>query len=370
MNKPTLIIIQSTDSPVQEHLDKGIWERQKFTLSQYANEFNVLYYTCDKECKQEIMPEGVIHKTGKIVSEIFGIRHIFYYIFLILSAFSWRKITNITIRVIGVNVPVIPLIKRISKKKCVISYQFDWANGMKKDYKGIKPMVSGAVQSWVINSADHLLCTTQWLSDIATQRYGIEKNKITIIPNYVNINVFKPEFPKKKQVVFAGRLHWSKGIDVLIKAFAKFILKSPDYKLIIMGIGEEEAKLKELANGNENIVFTGGVNNSVVAKKFNESEIFVLPTVNMEGHPKALVEAMAAGCKCITSDVPGNNNVLIESNSANLLFPTKDVEGLYNKLLYATQITNDNQYKFAIQNYSSTICFEKEFKILKRFLIQ
>ncbi len=350
MSKPILILIQSTDSPIKEHLAKGIWERQRFTLEQYSSEFDVLYYTCDKENKQAIMPIGVTHKSAKLAVQSFGLRHILYYFFLILSAFKMRSIKNATIRVIGVNVPVIPIVKLISKKNCVVSYQFDWANGMKKDYKGIKPLVSGAVQSWVINSANHLICTTQWLADI------------------VNINVFKPEQPKKKQVVFAGRLHWSKGIDVLINAFNKFSLTYPEYKLIIMGLGEEEKKLKELAATKANIEFTGGVANSVVAKRFNESEIFVLPTINMEGHPKALVEAMAAGCKCVASDVPGNNNVLIDSNSKDLLFVTKEAESLYNKLLHAVELTTDNQYQFAIKNYSSTICFNNEFKILKAYL--
>ncbi|MGB3946511.1 MAG: glycosyltransferase family 4 protein [Bacteroidia bacterium] len=368
MQKHILVIIQSTDSPIQEHIDKGIWERQKFTLTQYAKPFDVLYYTCDKKNMQDIMPDGVIHKSAKITSSAFGVRHVLYYLYLILSAFKIRRLKNAVIRVVGVNVPVIPLVKLISNKHCVISYQFDWANGMKKDYKGIKPMVSGAVQSWVINSANYLFCTTQWLRDIAETRYAFPKQNITIIPNYVNTDVFKPIVPKKKQIVFAGRLHWSKGIDLLINAFNKFSLIHNDYKLIIMGIGEEEQKLKQLAANNSKIEFTGGVNNSVVAKNFNESEIFVLPTINMEGHPKALVEAMAAGCKCVASDVPGNNNVLIDSNSSDLLFVTKDADRLYEKLIHAVSLNNDNQYQFALKNYSSSICFEKEIDILQSFV--
>lgn len=366
--KSILVVIQSTDSPIEIHIEKGIWERQKFTLTQYAKSFDVLYYTCDKQNMQSIMPDGVIHKSAKITSTAFGMRHVLYYLYLILSAFKWKSLKYSVIRVIGVNLPVIPLVKLISNKNCVISYQFDWANGMKKDYKGIKPMVSDAVQSWVINSADYLFCTTQWLKDIAETRYAFEKQNITIIPNYVNTAVFKPSVPKKKQIVFAGRIHWSKGIDLLINAFNKFLLTHDDYKLIIMGTGEEAQKLKQLAGNNHKIEFTGGVNNSIVAKNFNESEIFVLPTINMEGHPKALVEAMASGCKCVASDVPGNNNVLIDSNSSDLLFITKDADSLYEKLMHAVNVKNDNQYQFALKNYSSSICFEKEIEILKSFV--
>jgi glycosyltransferase involved in cell wall biosynthesis len=226
-------------------------------------------------------------------------------------------------------------------------------------------MISDFVQSLVVNSADHLICTTGWLREIAIERYKFNGDHITIIPNYVNTDVFKPLLPKKRQVVFAGRLHWSKGVDTLIIAFKGFSKKYRDYKLVIIGAGEEDKSLRAMAADNDNIVFTGSITNSRVAEYFNESEIFVLPSVNMEGHPKALVEAMAAGCKCITSDVPGNNNVLIESNSTDLLFPSQNAAVLERVLGVAAERTTNPQYDFAIRNYSSNICFEKEFKILK-----
>jgi glycosyltransferase involved in cell wall biosynthesis len=366
-SKPTLIVVQSTDSPIREHLLKGIWDRQKFTLSQYAKEFNVYYYTCDDENHQDKMPAGVTHKNATVAAKKFGLRHILYYCFLLLSSFKWRKINNAVVRIVGVNVPAVPLLKLISRKKFIISYQFDWAYGMKKDYKGVKPMVSTFVQSRVINTADHLICTTAWLSQIARDRYHFDASQISIIPNYVNVALFKPSAEKTKQIAFAGRLHWSKGIDTLIKAFKKFATVNPDYKLIIMGIGEEEQNLKQLSGRASNIIFTGGVSNNHVASVLNDSEIFVLPTVNMEGHPKALVEAMAAGCKCITSDVPGNNNVLIESNSQDYLFPSQNAEILCEKLLYAVGRTDDRQIKYALNNYSDAICFGRELKVLKLF---
>jgi glycosyltransferase involved in cell wall biosynthesis len=313
------------------------------------------------------MPEGVVHKKASVTSTIFGVKHILYYFFLILSAFKWRKKTNVAVRIIGVNVPVVPLTKTISRKKFVISYQFDWAYGMKKDYQGIKPLVSSFVQSAVIRSADHLICTTEWLAEIARTRYNKRPEQITIIPNYVNTHVFKPSPIKLKQIAFAGRLHWSKGIGTLIVAFQKFLTTHPEYKLIVMGMGEEGQSLKNLAGSDGSVIFTGGVSNLTVAEYFNESEVFVLPTVNMEGHPKALVEAMAAGCKCIASDVPGNNHVLHESKSADLLFPSGNADRLAEVLTYATRYTLDNQYKYALENYSAKGCFDKELAILTEF---
>lgn len=364
MDKPILILLQSTDSPVIEHLTKGIWGRQSFTLNQYAKHFNVYYYTSDRVSYQGIMPAGVLHVTGRLQSARFGIRHILYYCSLIIHSFKWRFLRNSVIRVVGVNVPIIPIIRFVSGKKVVVSYQFDWAYGMKKDYKGIKPLVSTFVQSWVINSADYLICTTNWLKEIAVQRYRFDANKIRIIPNYVNIDLFKPDASKKKQIVFAGRMHWSKGVDILIRAFDSFSKNIDSYTLILLGSGEEEESLKELTH-NSNVIFKGSVSNLEVAKYLNESEIFVLPTVNMEGHPKALVEAMASGCKCITSNVPGNNNVLQESQSSEFLFETRNSDDLCKKMMLAVNSTSSNQYEYAKSNYSSGVCFGNELNLLK-----
>lgn len=314
------------------------------------------------------MPEGVQHFYPKLTSYNFFFKHFIYYFFLLFSSMGWKK-KKCVIRVFGVNLPVLFLLKFFSEKKIVVSYQFDWAEGVKKDYKGIKPFVSGFVQRSAINASDYLICTTQWLADIAQKRYKYNPERISIIPNYVNLEIFNPDSVKKRQIVFAGRLHWSKGINVLIKAFKKFQQEYKEYVLIIIGIGEEEHKLKTQANGNSSILFTGGIPNSQVAKYFNESEIFVLPTMNMEGHPKALIEAMAAGCKSIASDVPGNNHVLYESNSSEFLFKAGNSEDLYEKLVYAKKTPAKNQYDFAIAKYSSVAFFEKEFSILKSLIV-
>src|SRR5438105_2911511 len=120
-HKPFLIVIQSTDSPIKEHMEKGIWERQQFTLRQYANVYSVCYYTCDVKNFQQHMPAGVTHVNPFIASSRFFFKHIFYYLFLIGSSIKWRK-KELIIRTIGVNLPVMPLVKLLSGKPLVLSY--------------------------------------------------------------------------------------------------------------------------------------------------------------------------------------------------------------------------------------------------------
>ena len=344
-SKPRLILIQSTDVLIRQLLERGIWNRQYFTLSQYAKDFVVYYYTGDNECMQPLMPEGVYHRHASVSSKTFGVMHILYYLYLILSAFKWKRVPF-----------------------SVISYQYDWAKGVKKDYEGLKVLISNTAQRLVIMSADYLLCSMSWLQDIAIDRYKIKREHTTVLPNYVNTEIFKPSSKKEKQIIYTGRLHWSKGVDLLIEAFNKFRRNNKEYRLVILGVGDYLDTLKIKVEDEEAVFFVGSVPNNEVAEHLGKSEIFVLPSRHMEGHPKSLIEAMACGCKCIVSDVPGNREMLRESKSEELLFKACDSSDLYEKLYVALSSDNRSQYEFAIENYNPKKCFNTEKEILFNYI--
>ena len=364
MSKPILILIQSTDATIEGFKEKGLWERQYFTIENYTKEFEVYYYTSDSKSFQKIMPKNSFHKIANYASSIYGLRHILFYIYLLQEAFKWRKL-DCVIRVFGVNIPVLPLIKLISSKKIVSSFQYDWAKQTKKNYGilAVKKLLASLIQYHSLKYSDIIIATMPWLKQKVKRDFPTKK--VYVIPNYVNTDIFTPT-TKKNQIVFAGRLHWSKGVDILIEVFNKLSKQFKNYTLVILGDGEDRKRLEKLASNNKNIVFKGNVAFSDVAKYFNESEIFVLPTKTMEGHPKALIEAMASGCKCIASDVPGNKDVLEQSGTREYLFKNGNINDLLDKLLFAINddILYKKQYNFAIKNYDAKILFEKEIKIL------
>jgi len=364
MKKKQLILIQSTDATIDGFISKGLWDRQKYTLEEYSKVFNVTYYTSDNKKFKEL-PNEVEHKVSRFSTNIYGLRHIFFYLYLIKESFFWDKGV---IRVFGVTIPILGIIKFFSKLKVVTSFQYDWKQQTQKNYIFLMPknFLSSIVQSSSIKNSDVVICTMQWLANIAHNEY--KAKDVVLIPNYVNTKLFKP-YKKKKQIVFAGRLHWSKGVDTLIKVFDNFNNEYKDYKLIILGDGEEKEKLQHLTM-NKNIEFCGNISFEKVARIFNESEIFVLPTKTMEGHPKALIEAMASGCKCIASNVPGNKDVLIDAKSSEWLFEPSDENMLYKliKKAITEEVAFKKQQIFAQNEYSADILFDKELSILKKQL--
>jgi glycosyltransferase involved in cell wall biosynthesis len=362
-----LFLIESTDVTIADCMRKGYWSRQRGMLSEYAKQFEVYYYTSDRCAMPEAVPPGVVHRVSPFGTDIYGLRHLVFYSYLVLQSFTWRTGPQGLIRLLGVTLPVVPLIKRISGRKVVLSFHYDWARQTQQNYKRkLKVYSSNHIQRSSLQAADRVICTMDWLQQVARDEYG--KTSTPVIPNFVDTSLFKPTLPKKKQIVFVGRLHWSKGADLLIEAFQRFHESHPEFVLVVLGDGEERAKLEKLAANSRHIVFKGSVPIAEVAATLNESEIFVLPTRTMEGHARALVEAMAAGCKCITSNVTGNREVLLESQSAELLFRAGDVDDLVAKLNHSQRYAAGTQLDFARTHYASDVLFAKELELINDLL--
>jgi len=124
----------------------------------------------------------------------------------------------------------------------------------------------------------------------------------------------------------AAELHKVKGLDVLLRAWTKFIKKYPEAKLRIFGTGEEESNLKALAHElNIDAEFVGYVPDA--GEKIKEFDIFVLPS-RSEALPYVILEAGAAGLAVIASSVGGipevirngENGVLVEPENTEVLF--------------------------------------------------
>lgn len=126
-------------------------------------------------------------------------------------------------------------------------------------------------------------------------------------------------------LLFLGRLVPEKRPELLIEAFKGL---DTDKKLVIAGGGSDtsdfESHLHELASDDPRIVFTGFVNGEPLEELYSNCFAYVLPS-DVEGMPMSLLEAMAYGRCCVTSDIPecadvlAGNGVTFEKGSAESL---------------------------------------------------
>ena len=151
------------------------------------------------------------------------------------------------------------------------------------------------------------ITSTSAQRNYVTKRYNIEREKVFVVPNYVETDIFKPL--KKEQyanrIVFVGRLEKQKNLQGLVQALAGL-----DYQLDIYGSGSERDNLETMARRlNVRIHFAGNVANTRLPEILPKYPLFVLPSL-YEGMPKSLLEAMACGLAVLGTDVPGTNEII------------------------------------------------------------
>ena len=130
-----------------------------------------------------------------------------------------------------------------------------------------------------------------------------------------------------------GRLEKEKNFPLLIHAFSKFLLKHPDYKLIIYGDGSLRSDLHKLAEQMlpEGTYELPGISNQIL-NKINGASMFVLSS-DYEGMPNVLIEAMSLGIPVISTNCPsGGPEMLIDNTVNGILIPVADVEALFNAM--------------------------------------
>jgi glycosyltransferase involved in cell wall biosynthesis len=145
--------------------------------------------------------------------------------------------------------------------------------------------------------------------------------KASIIPNGVDLNVFKPGrlAGRTKRIISAGRLCEQKGLDVLIDAFAIVAAEAPDWSLHIFGLGELEMPLRSQVSSlslDNKVVFRGL--STQLQHEYASAEIFALPSV-FEGFGIVIVEAMACGLPCVAFRDCNGPNVIIRDQIEGVL---------------------------------------------------
>ena len=139
----------------------------------------------------------------------------------------------------------------------------------------------------------------------------------------------------KNTIVTCGRLEEQKNHKLLINAFELVLKTHPDAKLMIYGEGKLRNDLSRLIKRKgmeKNVLLCGNSDN--IPEVLSKAEIFVLSS-DYEGMPNALMEALAAGIPCISTDCPcGGPSMLIHQNENGILIPVGNIQELSLKICY------------------------------------
>jgi glycosyltransferase involved in cell wall biosynthesis len=159
-------------------------------------------------------------------------------------------------------------------------------------------------------------------------QYGVSAQRIHVIPNGVDTDIFRPGASDYKQeveaellVVYCGRLDPEKNVGSLLQAFQDLALP-PSHMAVVVGNGVEYRRLRERYEG-EGVIFTGLIKETgELLRILRGGDIFVLPS-GLEGLSIAMLEAMGCGMATIATDVGCDGEAL---RGAGIVIDPHDLE--------------------------------------------
>jgi GalNAc-alpha-(1->4)-GalNAc-alpha-(1->3)-diNAcBac-PP-undecaprenol alpha-1,4-N-acetyl-D-galactosaminyltransferase len=172
--------------------------------------------------------------------------------------------------------------------------------------------------------ADFIVAQTNeiasWLEEeCASKNVHIIPNMIRDLPSY--------DLDREKFILGVGRLVQQKGFDLLIRSFAKVSQVHEDWKLVILGEGNERNNLEELSKklSVAEKLLLPGVSKSVETW-MAKSGLVVHPS-RFEGFPNVVLEAMGMGCPVVSSSCSGSKDLITDGVNGRL-FPIQDPDQL------------------------------------------
>lgn len=206
-----------------------------------------------------------------------------------------------------------------------------------QQYVPIAPELAGIVTDEIIKryleKCTHVVAPTSSIRDLILQSYDADV-PVTVVPTPVDLSLYHDLASERVRaalglenvevLLYVGRLAKEKSLDFLLRAFAKIVTQRPQTRLLVVGKGPHERRLRRLTRKldlGERVIFTGSIPHSEVPHYAAAADLFVFPSVT-ETQGLVLVEAMAAGTPVVAVEALGSVDVLAEGGG--LLVPAQE----------------------------------------------
>lgn len=199
--------------------------------------------------------------------------------------------------------------------------------------------LSRALETVALRRADQITTICEGLRQDILVR-GISADKVTVIPNAVDIGAFAagtaPDENLRRQLGlagatvlgFVGSFYAYEGLDLLIEALKLLLPRHPDVRLLLVGGGSHEVSLRRLGADLgvlDRIIFAGRVPNAQVQRYYDLIDILAYPRRSIRltelVTPLKPLEAMAQGRIFVASNVGGHRELVRDGETGYLFQP-------------------------------------------------
>lgn len=186
---------------------------------------------------------------------------------------------------------------------------------------------------WAVKQASAIITVCQALKDRLVE-LGVPPQHVIVLRNGVDLNLFTPIDRDRKRkelaltrhtIISVGHLVRRKGHDLVIQALEHL----PETDLLIVGGGEEEARLKSLVERMglvQRVRFIGEVPHTELKNYYSAADLLVLAS-DREGWPNVLLESMACGTPVVATKVWGSPEVVLD-RTAGLLVDSRSAQAI------------------------------------------
>lgn len=187
--------------------------------------------------------------------------------------------------------------------------------------KPVNPMLKAMIQSMYVRSHS-IVCLSSLEKESLKKEYAL--NEVMVLENTVDASFGKLErqirTSQQLTVLFMGRLHASKGIEIILEAVRMLAIKgTTGVQFIFCGMGPLLPDVLQMEQAYpDQVTYMGIVSGAQKTDILMKAQVFILPSLYGEGLPVALLEAMAAGLvPVVTSD--GSMGSVVTTNETGIL---------------------------------------------------
>ncbi|MDD3150261.1 MAG: glycosyltransferase family 4 protein [Candidatus Gastranaerophilales bacterium] len=216
-------------------------------------------------------------------------------------------------------------------------------------------------------NVDKFIAPSNFLKNIMIKS-GFDEKKIIHVPTFIDHNEYIPEFNSYGYIVYAGRLAYEKGLNILLKSMEK--LKKT--KLLIIGDGPQKQELeKEIEQKKlKNVNLVGKLQGIELKNAIRNSIAVVVPSIWFDNSPNIIIEAFALGKPVIGSNMGGipeyidneKDGFIYQHNDENQL--CEKIKELTSNPLLAREFGINGRNK-AVEKYNPSIHYENISKVIK-----